>query len=353
MLRDETLALLSQEYDAVPILERIRPRASSAAVHETLLELIEAAPGRQARLDFARSLAGWTEERPSARFLSGWEGQVDALLDGHPNGPVLDAAILALLLKISRLRTAGYEVACLLAEALDEPNLAGLLRGGVDGGSGGGRPGFSRLRRPRREGRRGMGRCLPDQSGRLGSQRLTRRPWSRQEAGLGRPMKSFLLLASLAVLSPTATALTLSLDDPIVAATAPVSGINTYGLRGIVALSAGETFAGGGASDAFDATGTHQIAIRSNGLAIGSALASANSYTRVLAFLDVDATDPADRYSVGAQGFEAPYVAFFASTPQGATVTSYATYAAAVAPAPEPASLSVVDLGLLVLVRRR
>ncbi len=128
LFRIEVQSLHAHEEDIVLTLERIRSHADGAHTHEVLMQLIEAAPSRQGRLDVVVAIAGWEPGPRAAQAIVGWESDVDDLLDHHPKSVVIDAMILGLVLKITRLRTAGYEAAYLLAENLDAHHLSNLLR---------------------------------------------------------------------------------------------------------------------------------------------------------------------------------------------------------------------------------
>lgn len=167
-----------------------------------------------------------------------------------------------------------------------------------------------------------------------------------------RNMKKPILIFVAAAGAPWASALTLTLENPIVTATAPSTGVATFALRGTVALSPGETFSGGGGANAFDGMG-HSVSITQNFAPISVALNSARTFTGDLGFIEVESTDPTGFYNVDATGFQGPYIAFEAITPQNTLVTSYATYGVQVQAVPEPASLAALGLGTLGLLRRR
>ena len=127
LLRIETMRLYAQEQDIVPTLERLRTQAVAAHTHEILLRMIDAAQGRQARVALACAGAGWTLEPRTPESLQGWQAEVDEILDHREGSAALDAMILSLVQKMTRMRTACYETAYLLAQNLAVDHVANLL----------------------------------------------------------------------------------------------------------------------------------------------------------------------------------------------------------------------------------
>lgn len=114
--------LYAHETTAIPILEQMGEKAWGEEPRAILQEMIDAAPARIGRLEIACEFAEVALEKGRSHSVEGWSLEVEDLVLREPTGPVTDATILTLVLKLTRMRAAAYEVAYVLSRRIgNEP----------------------------------------------------------------------------------------------------------------------------------------------------------------------------------------------------------------------------------------
>ncbi len=127
MMRLELQWLQAQEREILPILQSFAEVARGEPTRAILTELFEAGPSRQGRLEVIFALAAWPKSDEAPKILEGWRQDGHDLVRCMECGDVADAAILSLIVKLSRTRTACYEVAYLLAKNSGMEEYANLI----------------------------------------------------------------------------------------------------------------------------------------------------------------------------------------------------------------------------------
>ena len=127
MLRYELQCCQAQEREILPIFHRFAEVAQGEPARAILQELCDAGPARQGRLEIVFALADWPELGEPPAMLEGWRRDGDALVKRMECGDASDAALLAMIVKLARTRTACYEVAYLLAKETGMTDYANLI----------------------------------------------------------------------------------------------------------------------------------------------------------------------------------------------------------------------------------
>ncbi len=119
--------IYSQETTAIPILERIAERVHGDNTREVVTEMVESLPTRLGRIEIACAMAGLDLVREPSPSVLGWGEEIDDTVMSVPAGPVNDVMILTMVLKLTRMRQAAYEVAYHLGGRLGTEEITNLL----------------------------------------------------------------------------------------------------------------------------------------------------------------------------------------------------------------------------------
>ena len=123
----ELRRLHAQEEAAVTTLKEMEAQAFGELARTTLQEAIDAAPSRLGRLEIVLDGVEEPESGKPLWAFVGWRKDAQELGMGASPGEAHDAALLSLVLRMMRTRTACYEATHILARSMHAVRVANLL----------------------------------------------------------------------------------------------------------------------------------------------------------------------------------------------------------------------------------
>ena len=128
VLLNELKDLYSAENQLLKALPKTAKAAKTAELKQGFLTHLEQTRGQIERLKQIFEILG---KKPSGKHCDGMKGAIDELkeaLDKDSDGAVYDSGIIGAAMRVAHYEIAGYSAAVLIATALGETEVAGLLK---------------------------------------------------------------------------------------------------------------------------------------------------------------------------------------------------------------------------------